>query len=230
MLAIFDPLRDITIVSVAFRMLLAFICGAIIGGERAYKNRPAGLRTHILVCVGGAVASLVGIFLFVDQKLPADPSRIGAQVITGLGFLGGGTIIVTQDNTVKGLTTAAGLWASGILGLAVGAGFYEGGLVCLLIIIVTETLFSKLSARLRRTTEFQIIIHYSDKKALDNVIRYLKDQRITITNLRITNYKEGQRKLYSALFHTRCNKALDFEYFTENIRDNFAIEDVEVIQ
>ena len=145
MLNLFDALRGLSFPCVLLRLVLAFFCGAAIGLERSYKNRPAGLRTHILICVGAAVASTTGLYLYLTAALLADISRMGAQVVSGLGFIGAGTIIVTRNHTVKGLTTAAGLWASGIIGVTLGAGFYEGALAATVLILLTETCFASVS-------------------------------------------------------------------------------------
>ena len=125
MLPIFDGLRDVTMASITLRMVLATICGGIIGVEREYKRRPAGFRTHILICLGAAMTTLTSQYLCMAHYY-TDAARLGAQVIAGVGFIGAGTIIVTRRQRVKGLTTAAGLWASAIVGLSIGAGFYEG--------------------------------------------------------------------------------------------------------
>ena len=141
----FDSLRDINMVSVSVRMLLAVVCGGVIGMEREYKRRPAGFRTHILICLGAAMTTLTSQFLYLNMHDYTDMARLGAQVVAGMGFIGAGTIIVTRRQRVKGLTTAAGLWASAIVGLALGGGFYEGGVFATLLILSAELLFSKLS-------------------------------------------------------------------------------------
>lgn len=203
MIALFDSLRDVTALSVPLRLVLAFLCGTAIGIERSYKNRPAGFRTHMLVCVGAAVASLTGQYLYLVMHLPTDISRLGAQVVSGLGFIGGGTIIVTKDHTVKGLTTAAGLWASGIIGLAVGAGFYEGAILATAMVLITETGFAKLSRHIRVSTELRMLVNYSDKRALDMVLRYCKDHSLAISNLQITGTSDGDHSAYSAVVSLR---------------------------
>mgnify|MGYP001108824559 CR=1 FL=1 len=126
MLKMLDPLREINFYSVAFRMILACICGGIIGIEREYKHRPAGFRTHILICLGASMTTMTSQYLSLVMNYTTDISRLGAQVISGIGFIGAGTIIVTKRQRVKGLTTASGLWTVAIVGLAIGAGFYEG--------------------------------------------------------------------------------------------------------
>lgn len=140
MLPIFDGLRDVTLASVTTRMLLAVLCGGLIGIERAYKRRPAGFRTHILICLGAAITTLTSQFVYLNLHYYTDMARLGAQVVAGIGFIGAGTIVVTRQHRVKGLTTAAGLWASAIIGLALGGGFYEGALLTTVLVLVGRIL------------------------------------------------------------------------------------------
>ena len=116
--------REVTQEAVVLRILLAIVIGGLIGLERGLKNRPAGLRTYMLVCVGSCLIMLTNQYIY-QCTGAGDPMRLGAQVVSGIGFLGAGTIVVTRHNQIKGLTTAAGLWASAGVGLALGIGFYE---------------------------------------------------------------------------------------------------------
>ena len=222
-----DALRGITFGSVLLRMLLACLAGAVIGSERSYKNRPAGFRTHILVCIGAATASMTGIYLYLNRGLPTDISRLGAQVVSGLGFIGAGTIIVTRNRTVKGLTTAAGLWASGVIGLAIGAGFYEGGIFAMVLVILTETLFAYLNTRIMRTPEFDITLHYHHKPALDQVMRTCKDNRIAITNLRVVSDSDPEKALYTAVLSLRPRLRVNRDVLLTRIRSIHGVQDVE---
>lgn len=222
-----DALRSITFGTVFLRMLLAVLAGAAIGSERSYKNRPAGSRTHILVCIGAATASMTGIYLYLNLGLPTDISRLGAQVVSGLGFIGAGTIIVTRNRTVKGLTTAAGLWASGVIGLAIGAGFYEGGIFATALVLVTETLFSQLNARIMRTPEFDITLHYHHKPALDQVMRTCKDSRIAIVNLRVVSGNDPEKTLYTAVLSLRPRLKVNRDLLLTRIRAIHGVQDVE---
>ena len=115
-------LRELNWISIVLRLALAIICGGIIGIERGRKGRTAGFRTHVLVCIGAALTVLTNQYMM-QYFGGGDPARLGAQVINGIGFLGTGTILITEQREVKGLTTAAGLWASACMGLAIGAGF-----------------------------------------------------------------------------------------------------------
>ena len=199
MISIFDPLRDVNFLTTLFRMVFAFVVGGLIGLERSYKNRPAGFRTHILVCLGATIASLTGIYLYLVAQLPLDIARIGASVVTGLGFIGGGTIMVTKKNTVKGLTTAAGLWTTGIIGLAIGAGFYEGAVFAAILVLVVEIYFAGIGRRIKRIPDFKAVIQYNHKESLDYVLRYFKSKKMAITNLQITANTNLDEAVYTAI-------------------------------
>ena len=115
----------VDVVSWICRLITAVILGGIIGFEREHSHRPAGFRTHILVSVGSALIMMTAIYISKHVEGEVDLSRMSAQVVSGIGFLGAGTIILTGRQEIKGLTTAAGLWASACMGLAIGSGFYE---------------------------------------------------------------------------------------------------------
>ena len=202
MLTVFDPLRNMTFISLLVRLLAAVFCGTAIGLERSAKNRPAGFRTHILVCLGGAVASVTGHYMYLGLKLPADITRLSGQVITGLGFIGAGTIIITKKMTIKGLTTAAGLWTTGIIGLAIGSGFFEGGLLGTALVLIAETIFPQLRQQEQVFPDFALEILYNEKDSLDQVMRYCKDQHIFVKNLRIFAEDDSPAK-YSAILELR---------------------------
>ena len=196
-----DFLRDLSFLAVNIRLILALLIGAAIGLERSVRNHPAGLRTHILVCLAATIASMSGLYIMLVLKLPTDISRISAQVISGLGFIGAGTIIVTRKFTIKGLTTAAGLWTTGIIGLAIGAGYYELAILAGILVLAAETLFASLSKRIKRLPEYQLEICYDDKERLDDVLRYSKSQNMVIVNLNIHTLVEEDQSKYSAIVH-----------------------------
>ena len=204
MLHIFDPVRTLSFAAILIKLLLSFLLGALIGLERSYHNKPAGFRTHILVVLGACIASLTGLYLYINMHLPTDVSRIAAGVVTGLGFIGAGTIIVTRKQTVKGLTTAAGLWTSGLIGLAVGAGFFEGGILGTMMILLVETYFTSLRSRIQLTPEFEIALSYHHRTDLDNVMRYCKDQRTYVRNLRIRADGDGPAR-YTAILELQAD-------------------------
>lgn len=130
------------------KIFIAVLVGGLIGAERESTKRPAGLRTHILVCVASTMVMDINLMI-AQQYITADPMRLGAQVISGMGFLGAGTII-KEGPTVKGLTTAAGLWAVACLGLVIGAGFYLMALFASLVMLITLKTFSQLEDKYYR--------------------------------------------------------------------------------
>ena len=142
---LFDPVREMTVLAVLIRMLSAVLCGGLIGVEREFKRRAAGFRTHILISLGASIAILTNLYLYQVLHLYTDISRMGAQVIAGIGFIGAGTIIVTKRRRVKGLTTAAGLWTSAIIGLVCGAGYLECAFFATAMVLLAEIFLGKAS-------------------------------------------------------------------------------------
>ena len=181
-----DYIINVNVLSVLIRLALAVIFGGLIGLERERKHRPAGFRTHILICLGAAMTTLTSQYLFLSLRQFTDIARLGAQVIAGIGFSGAGSIIVTQRRRVKGLTTAAGLWASAAIGLCFGAGFYEGGIIAALLILAVELLFSKLEYRIMdNAREVNLLVEYKDLASLNGVLRYMKEVDLKILSLEI---------------------------------------------
>jgi len=162
MSAVIETLSTLNPWSTVFRIFLAILLGGIIGLERGHHGRAAGLRTHILVCLGAAMASLVGLYTVSTLHFSSDPMRVGAQVVSGIGFLGVGTIMVKNKQHVTGLTTAAGLWATASIGLAVGIGYYVAALVACLAVILTMVIFVYLESSVGRKGIFRYYVELSD--------------------------------------------------------------------
>lgn len=170
-----------------FRMVLAVICGGIVGIEREYKRRPAGFRTHILICLGASLTTLTSQYLYLEMNWFTDLARLGAQVIAGMGFIGAGTIIVTKRRQVKGLTTAAGLFVSAIVGLAIGAGYFEAALIATLLILVIELVLSRLEYFIMSTSRnINLYIEYKENQSLVLMTECLRTHRVGVTDLQIT--------------------------------------------
>ena len=148
--AVIQTLAGFNLWSVIFRILLATLIGGCIGSERGRHGRAAGLRTHILVCLGSTMTVLLGIYCVQVLGLSGDPLRVSAQVVSGIGFLGAGTILTRNHTHVTGLTTAAGLWATACLGLVIGAGFYSAAVIAWVVIMVTITVFTRLERGVKR--------------------------------------------------------------------------------
>ena len=228
MFELFDNVRDVTFLSVLIRLGLTFLCGALIGLEREYKRRPAGFRTHILICVGAAMTTMTGQYLFLSQGLYTDMARLGAQVIAGIGFIGAGTIIVTRRNQIKGLTTAAGLWTCAIVGLAIGAGFYEGGLIAAALVLVSELLFSQLEyAFMNRQPEINVYMEFRSRSVLEVLFKELKKRNVRVRNLEITRTRENDVTNSSAILTLRFPRPVSPEEVLERIR---AIDGIYLIE
>ena len=219
MFSLFDSMRDVTFLSVALRLVLAFLCGALIGIERELKRRPAGFRTHILICIGAAMTTMTGQYLFLSEGLYTDMARLGAQVIAGIGFIGAGTIIVTRRNQIKGLTTAAGLWTCAIVGLAIGAGFYEGGLIAALIVLISESTFARLEYYVMgRLPELNIYLEFRSRSVLEELFEELKADNIKVRDLEITRTRNEDVISSSAIFTLRFPRLADTGAVLEKIR------------
>ena len=175
-------LREVTYLAVFLRVFMAVIIGGILGLERGMKNRPAGLRTYMLVCVGACVIMLTNQFIF-QTSGTGDPVRMGAQVVSGIGFLGAGTIIVTRRNQIKGLTTAAGLWSAAGVGLALGVGFYEAAIAGTLAVFVVMTLLQKMDNKLHRKSK-QLEAYIELKEiSLGDFLRVMRESDIEISDV-----------------------------------------------
>lgn len=180
--------------AVAFKLFLAALFGGLIGLERRRKRRPAGFRTHILVCIGAALAVTLSLYLAQINEgmgVKTDVSRLGAQVINGIGFLGAGTIIITGKQQVKGLTTAAGLWASACMGLSIGAGYFECAILACVAIYLTITFFNSVEKLLTsRTKNMNVSVIVTEPSDTADLVSRLKEMKIRVFDVEITNIHE----------------------------------------
>lgn len=219
MISLFDSLRDVTFASLSLRLFLAVLCGGLIGIERAFKRRPAGFRTHILICLGAAMTTLTSQYLYLNLHYFTDMARLGAQVISGIGFIGAGTIFVSRHQRVKGLTTAAGLWAAAIVGLALGAGFYEGGIIVTAMILISEIFFSRLEFRLLdHAPEINLYMEYTNRICLENVLALFHERGIKILNMQITRSETNKKYNACAIFSLRLPKGCFIRQLTHELR------------
>lgn len=171
------------------RMVIASICGVFIGFERSRRQKDAGIRTHMIVALGAALAMIVSKYGFFDllqyEGLRADASRIASNVITGVGFLGAGVIFV-RDVSIKGLTTAAGIWATASVGLAIGSGMYTVGIGASVLMIVFQLVFHRFFSRLENTVnEFTVVISDSPD-AVKNFRKMLADNKLFVEKCKMT--------------------------------------------
>lgn len=200
--AIAAYLKELNFISILLRLSLAVIFGGIIGFGREKEKRPAGLRTHILVCLGATLAMLTNVYVVKEFQGNIDPTRIGAQVISGIGFLGAGTIIITGKNKVRGLTTAAGLWSSACMGLAIGVGFYEGAIIGCIFIFSVMAILGKLDKQINRNSRIlNLYIIINAPTVLSTIIKKFKNSEgnIQIKDIEINNYNINCNELIGVL-------------------------------
>ena len=170
------------------------------------------------------MVSLTSEFLFLYMKYYLDISRMSAAVASGIGFIGAGTIIVTRRQRVKGLTTAAGLWVAAIIGIAIGSGFYEGGIATTLLVLLAELVFSRLEYRiLANAPEINLYIEYRDRVTLDELLRLYREQGLKVVNLEITRSKGSEKHNACAIFTVRMDRKHTVEGL---LRDIIAIDGV----
>ena len=222
----------------ALRISLAAVCGGIIGLERGRKNRPAGFRTYMIVCMGAALTMVLSTYLCVmlssswstaaAEGSKTDLSRFGAQVINGIGFLGAGTILVTGRQQVKGMTTAAGLWASACMGLTIGAGFYTAAIICCLLIVTTIVFFSKIEHFV--VSHSRIVDIYVEFENTDDIAEILSSMRsigIRIFDVEITKAKDSEIKRPYAIISMQLPKKTPHTVIFTSVS---AIENVRAIE
>ena len=245
MLPFLDHLRimttDNSVWITLLRLGVAAFCGGVIGLERGRKRRPAGFRTHMMVCIGAALAMLISQYLtmmtdtYWGQILrgvgvnagTTDVARLGAQVINGIGFLGAGTIIVTGRQEVKGMTTAAGLWASACMGLCIGAGFVEGAFIGCVLISATIVVFGHFERFiLNRVRDINLLVEYEHVDDVGKIIATIKDQGIRIFDVEM-NKGKGPGTYPNALFSVRLPKKMSH---TEVMTIIASVENVRAIQ
>ena len=213
-------LRELNIHSLLLRLLLAVLVGGMIGLEREMKRRPAGFRTYMLVSLGAALTMILGqyyntmldtLWQATAQRLGnrVDVARFGAQVINGVGFLGAGTIIVTGHQQVKGLTTAAGLWASACMGLAIGVGFYECVLVGFFMIFFSMRLLPVIErAILSRARNVNVYIEMDNIEIFGNVVSRLKAEGLSVYDMEIEKQQREAEVQINALFSLRMPRKM----------------------
>lgn len=214
---------------IIIRLLIATLIASAVGFDREFKNRPAGIRTYILVCVGSAIIALIQQEIAFESLsyvanhpenkslVTIDNTRMIAQVVSGIGFLGAGTIIVTK-RSVKGLTTAASLWAVAGLGIAVGLGYYEISVVgCLLIVIVLSLLNKVIKIPTLKKIEISFIHKLATKEYLTE---YFDEKGIEIRDVDFDVDIKGEQRVYTNIYTVELPKGLFYADIVEELSLN----------
>lgn len=202
-------LEELNFISIFIRVSMAVIFGGIIGYGRERERRPAGLRTHILVSIGATLTMITNIYIYERYGTLCDPTRFGAQVISGIGFLGAGTIIVTGKSKVRGLTTAAGLWASACMGLAIGAGFYSGAIIGFIFIVAVTVVLTKLDKRINnKSRNITLYILVDSTNAASNLLVDIQNKNVRIIDIEINNNNLSSNNLIGILLGLKISREI----------------------
>lgn len=195
---IFTYLEELNIVSISLRLILAAVLGSVIGMERGATKHPAGLRTFALVCLGAALAQIVDMKCILMYG-SGDPVRLAQGVISGMGFLGVGTIVVTGKSHIRGLTTAATLWTTAILGISLGAGYLLPSLITFILIMFVIKIMAKYSRRQQRyTRELDVQAEVSGREGVKALINYARDKGYRIESVE-KRTEDGYINIYMEL-------------------------------
>ncbi len=182
-------------VAVTIRLVIATIFGGLVGWERIIKHHNAGIKTFALVSLGSAAATALNIYLAYLPGLNADVSRIPAGVVSGIGFIGAGTILVTGKQQIKGLSTAATMWVTSCMGMAIGAGYLEIGCVCLLMVAFANILLLQLSKRVEGTSKYiSIYIEVNKSGGAKKLTKWISEQGYKVSSMT----KSKEKTLQSA--------------------------------
>ena len=217
---------------ILLRLGLAIAVGFAVGLEREKHHRPAGIKTHIMVCMGAAIVSLIQLHMAQDAirvvdaypemaaAIKVDFGRLGAQVISGIGFLGAGTILITGRQKVQGLTTAAGLWASACMGLAIGAGFYECVVIAFILIFLCMRFLPVLERiAVENARNMNFYVEFSSLEDVSDIINCIKAQGAQIYGVEIDHGKPEHIERPSAVFSIRLNQKIHHEQVLASIAE-----------
>lgn len=195
-------LQTLSFSTVLLRVVLSILLSGLIGMERDIKHRSAGLRTHMLVSLGATIIMLTNEYIYYAYpEGTIDITRMGAQVVSGIGFIGAGTILVTSDNRVKGLTTAAGLWVAAAIGMAVGIGYYELAILSTVAVLVVVTLLRPLKRAIQRTVEvYELTLLIYSEKGVRDFLDYSAEKRIRIMDIDIEHRPNQEDKEAPTVF------------------------------
>jgi putative Mg2+ transporter-C (MgtC) family protein len=214
-----EVFRELSNYAIVLRIALAVIIGGLIGLERESKNQPAGSRTYILVCLGACLVMMTNQYIY-NYFQGGDPSRLGAQVVSGIGFLGAGTILVTRNNQIRGLTSAAGLWASACTGLAIGIGFYEGAIGTGVVLLFVLTILKRLDNIIKFNSKYiRLYINFVSTNTMNQFIKQCREGNMKILDIQFSkvqnNHEGGIPVLLTIKNAYKCQHSKIIEQFIQ---------------
>lgn len=220
-------LQEVTLLSIIVRIGLSVLIGGILGTERGLRNRPAGFMTYVLVCLGATLVMLTNQYISI--RIPdTEPTRFGAQVISGIGFLGAGTIIVTGKAEIRGLTTAAGLWVAAGIGLAIGAGFYVGAMIGCLFCVFSLIGLKRIDIYIKQhARSMEIYLEYSSAFSLRVLSQFVDEQGYELFDMQRGKVKTLDMDLGTLVFSLELVKKTNHQEVLDNL---FSLEGVEYVR
>lgn len=228
---LYNYLCQMNTASIIVRLLLAVICGGVIGIERGRRRQAAGFRTYILVCMGSTLVMITN-FLIVNQYAPGqDPTRIAAQVVSGIGFLGVGTIIVTGNKQIKGLTTAAGLWASACMGLTIGAGYFVPAIIAFILIFIVMSVLNSIDRYAYQNSKvMDLYIEFQDLKDVSVFLSQTREADIKTSNIQLTKSKVPGVETVSVLITLLLPKRTEHSHILNQLSSIDGVNFIEEMQ
>lgn len=191
-------IQDINLCSIVLRMVLTILLSGLIGYERGKHGKVAGMRTHILIGIGSCITAIISLYVNKVLGYPGDIFRISAQVVSGIGFLGTGTILIKNKSMVTGLTTAACVWTTGVMGLAVGYGLYLEAIIASVLIMITVETFGVIDRKMRRQDEFTLYVEFKDAVKLNDTIDEMAEKGLTVVSIQPTAAKANMQNAIGA--------------------------------
>ena len=217
MTAAVEYLEGINLASITMRIVMSMVCGGVIGIERGKAHQPAGMRTYMLVCMGAAMVMLTGQYMYYHFQT-GDPARLGAQVVSGIGFLGAGSIIISGKTKIKGLTTATGLWTAACIGLSIGIGFYEAGIIATLAVSLIMTQLKKLEYHLIFDDVWlSVYVELDDAVKMTDLVREFSPAGLVIGEVQIEKKRKGFQKAVISLKNTEHKSREAVLQFLEDV-------------
>lgn len=190
---LFAALRVFSFGAITLRLLGALLCGALVGFDREIRNKTAGIKTHVLVCLGASLCMIVAECIILGRTdVTTDATRIAANVVTGVGFLCAASLITRRNGSRHGLTTAAGLWTTSAIGLACGAGWVEVGLLVSVIVLFVFSVFGRIDAYLTKISRgFELYAELRDYDDVPRLLGMMHDSGVTLSDLHVTKSPVG---------------------------------------
>lgn len=224
---IIDLVGEINILSIVLRIILSVVCGGILGIERGKANQSAGMRTYTLVSLGATLVMLTGQYMY-DVFSTGDPARLGAQVVSGIGFLGAGSIIVEGKTKIRGLTTAAGLWTSACIGLAIGIGFYTGGIMTTIVVFLVISKFKSFSDHFTHNDVImRIYIEFDEMNELKSLFATIESFGFQLLDTLLNNPRNSG--CYNAILSIKNPEDKTHEQIIEYLKKIQGVKKVQLI-